>query len=130
MTDETPPFTTTAHGPLADPPRRLTQPRPVPEGATEIQAAINEAVTGARVTFVQQTEEQLKNVVRAALKLVKENPRNEPMQAYVPRPAVEWMLAEDLAAISTLTSSPEGRAQIATALFDLGWRPTIDRLVR
>jgi hypothetical protein len=112
-------------------PRRITveslRPRPVPEGAAEIQAAINEAVTGARATFVQQSEEQLKDVVRAALKLVEENPRNEPMQAYVSRPAVERMLAADLE--RTGLGAGE-RADLAHELFDAGWRPTIDRLVR
>lgn len=80
---------------------------------------------------VQQTEEQLKEVLRAALKLVEENPPNEPMRSYVPRPAVERMLAEDLRDVEPHIDLTEaGRAAVARALFDAGWRPTIDRLVR
>lgn len=76
---------------------------------------------------VAQREEDLKAMVRRAIQLVEENPPNEPMRTPISRPAVERMLAEDL----ERTGLGRGeREDLAHELFDLGWRPTIERLAR
>lgn len=125
------------HGPLRVAELRLhgfgkTEQAEADRASWHAQEALDAFAGNAYRVYVQQTEEQLKEVLRAALKLVEENPRNEPMRAEIGRPAVERMLAEDIRSvqeISVLLSSAE-QGRLVTALFDLGWRPTIDRLVR
>lgn len=84
--------------------------------------------SGAYQAQVAQREEDLKTMVRNAIKLVEENPPNEPMRTPVSRPAVERMLAEDIA--EALVPETVLAQDLAKKLFDAGWRPTIDRLVR
>ena len=92
------------------------------------QEALTDAfVSNAMRVHVQHTEQTLKEMLRRAIELVEQNPRNEPMRTEIPRSAVERMLAEDLRAFSSSVPQVEG---LAAALFDAGWRPTIDRLAR
>lgn len=82
---------------------------------------------------VRQTEAQLREMVQQAIKLVEENPRNEPMRTEISRPAVERMLVEDLKHVDVhgyALRLDSDLLAVARALFDAGWRPTIDRLVR
>jgi len=95
--------------------------------AWKIQEQLTDSfVSHAMRVHVQHREQEWREMIQAALKLVEENPRNEPMRTEISRPAVERMLAEDLCAVGADLDS-DVRAH---ELFDLGWRPTIDRLVR
>lgn len=108
------------------------KPPAVSDSDREIAASLNSAVSEVFVSWSKALDEDLKDVVRRAIKLVEENPRNEPMRTELSRPAVESMLIQDLdrsqLGHSTLTDA--GRAELAKELFDAGWRPTIDRVVR
>lgn len=107
---------------------RVAELRPRGFGKTaEAAETLNGFVNRAWMTHVARQEEVLKEMMQAAIKLVEENPRNEPMRTEIGRPAVERMLAEDL----ERTGLGYGeRVDLAHELFDLGWRLTIDRLVR
>lgn len=98
-----------------------------PEDVRRAADALTSFSHAAYRAQVAQREEDLKEMLRRAIELVEQNPRNEPMRTEVSRPAVERMLAEDLRAFSSSVPQVEG---LAAALFDAGWRPTIDRLVR
>lgn len=126
--DEVPAFTP---GGIVNGPQRvtedfLTRPHGDEKTSERAQELFNQVTGNAYRAYMQQSEEQLKDVVRKAMKLVEQNPRNEPMRAEISRPAVERMLAEDLSAFGNVPQV----AGLATVLFDAGWRPTIDRLVR
>lgn len=103
-----------------------------PEDVRRAADALTSFTHAAYRVQVAQREEDLKTAIRRAIELVEQNPRNEPMRTEISRPAVERMLAEDLGRLQLGRSAftDAGRAELATELFDLGWRPTIDRLVR
>lgn len=132
-----------AGGPVNAPEIRVAELRPRGLGKTaeaeadraawHAQEALTDAfVSNAMRVHVQHTEQTLKEMIRRAIELVEENPRNEPMRTPVSRPAVERMLAEDLgrSELGRSAFTDAGRAELAKELFDDGWRPTIDRLVR
>lgn len=102
-----------------------------PEDVRRAADALASFTRDAYQVQVAQREEDLKEILRRAIKLVEENPPNEPMRTPVSRPAVERMLAEDLDEALTLNTLTQAKLdEVARTLFDAGWRPTIDRLVR